>query len=51
LQSAVAVVHPSLWWTKIKAAAKERFIRKLGVVSAGEMKQIKDALATLLNLD
>jgi mRNA interferase MazF len=41
---AVAVVD------QVKAAAKERFIRKLGVASANEMEQISDALATLLNL-
>ena len=41
---AVAVVD------QIKAAAKERFIRKLGVASAGEMEQVSDALVTLLNL-
>ena len=35
---------------QIKAAAKERFIRKLGIASADEMEQISDALATLLNL-
>jgi mRNA interferase MazF len=35
---------------QIKAAAKERFIRKLGVASAGEMEQIGDALAALLSL-
>ncbi len=35
---------------QIKAAAKERFIRKLGVATTGEMEQISDALATLLNL-
>ena len=35
---------------QIKAAAKERFIRKLGVTGADEMEQISDALATLLNL-
>ena len=35
---------------QIKAAAKERFIRKLGAASAGEMQQITDALAMLLNL-
>ena len=41
---AVAVVD------QVKAAAKERFIRKLGVASANEMEQISDALATLLHL-
>ena len=41
---AVAVVD------QIKAAAKERFIRKLGVASTGEMEQISEALAMLLNL-
>ena len=35
---------------QIKAAAKERFIRKLGVASSDEMEQISDALAMLLNL-
>lgn len=35
---------------QIKAAAKERFIRKVGAASPGEMEQINDALATLLNL-
>ena len=42
---AVAVVD------QIKAAAKERFIRKLGVASPGEMEQISEALGTLLSLD
>ena len=42
---AVAVVD------QIKAAAKERFIRKLGTASAEEMQQINDALGTLLSLD
>ena len=42
---AVAVVD------QIKAAAKERFIRKLGTASAEEMQQISDALGTLLSLD
>ena len=41
---AVAVVD------QIKAAAKERFIRKLGAASADEMEQISEALATVLNL-
>ena len=41
---AVAVVD------QVKAAAKERFIRKLGIASVGEMEQIGDALAMLLNL-
>jgi mRNA-degrading endonuclease toxin of MazEF toxin-antitoxin module len=41
---AVAVVD------QIKAAAKERFIRKLGVATVKKMQQISDALATLLNL-
>ena len=41
---AVAVVD------QVKAAAKERFIRKLGVASTGEMEQISEALAILLNL-
>ncbi len=35
---------------QIKAAAKERFIRKLGVASAGEMEEISDALTTVLKL-
>ena len=42
---AVAVVD------QVKAAAKERFIRKLGSASATEMQQISEALATLLSLD
>ncbi len=42
---AVAVVD------QIKAAAKERFIRKLGTVNAEELEQIGDALSTLLSLD
>jgi mRNA interferase MazF len=42
---AVAVVD------QVKAAAKERFIRKLGTVSEAEMQQISEALATLLSLD
>lgn len=41
---AVAVVD------QVKAAAKERFIRKLGSASATEMQQISEALATLLSL-
>lgn len=41
---AVAVVD------QIKAAAKERSIRKLGVASADEIKQVSDALVTLLDL-
>ena len=41
---AVAVVD------QVKAAAKERFIRKLGVATVEEMEQISDALATLLKL-
>jgi hypothetical protein len=40
----------SPWLDQVKAAAKERFIRKLGVASAKEMEQISDALAMLLNL-
>ena len=36
---------------QIKAAAKERFIRKLGVANADEMEQIRDALATVLKID
>ena len=35
---------------QVKAAAKEHFIRKLAVASAGEMAQISEALATELNL-
>ena len=35
---------------QFKAAAKERFIRKLAVASASEMAQISEALATVLNL-
>ena len=42
---AVAVVD------QIKAASKERFIRKLGTVSPEELEQISDALSTLLSLD
>ena len=42
---AVAVVD------QIKAAAKERFIRKLGTASTDEMDQISSALSALLNLD
>jgi mRNA interferase MazF len=42
---AVAVVD------QIKAAAKERFIRKLGEATNDEMNQINDALATLIELD
>lgn len=41
---AVAVVD------QVKAAAKERFIRKLGMASADEMAQISDALAVVLSL-
>ena len=41
---AVAVVD------QVKAAAKERFIRKLGMVSADEMAQIGDALSVVLGL-
>jgi mRNA interferase MazF len=41
---AVAVVD------QLKAAAKERFIRKLGTATADEMEQISDALVTLLHL-
>ncbi len=36
---------------QIKAAAKERFIRKLGEATNHEMAQINDALAALLKLD
>ena len=35
---------------QLKVAAKERFIRKLGTATAGEMEQISDALATLLSI-
>jgi mRNA interferase MazF len=35
---------------QIKAAAKERFIRQLGVASSDEMEQIGDALAMLLSV-
>ncbi len=35
---------------QVKAAAKERFIRKVAVATAGEMAQISEALATVLNL-
>jgi mRNA interferase MazF len=42
---AVAVVD------QVKAAAKERFIRKTGEATAQEMKLIRDALTMLLNLD
>jgi mRNA interferase MazF len=41
---AVAVVD------QIKAAAKERFIRKIGEATEDEMSQISDALATLVEL-
>jgi mRNA interferase MazF len=36
---------------QIKAAAKERFIRKIGEATDDEMSQINDALATLVELD
>jgi mRNA interferase MazF len=36
---------------QIKAAAKERFIHKIGEATDAEMSQIKDALATLVELD
>ena len=36
---------------QIKAAAKERFIRKLGAATDAEMDQINNALAVLLGLD
>ena len=36
---------------QIKAAAKERFIRKLGMATDAEMSQINDALAVLIELD
>lgn len=42
---AVAVVD------QIKAATKERFIRKIGEATDDEMSQISDALATLVELD
>lgn len=35
---------------QLKAAAKERFIRKLGTATLEEMEQISDALTTLLHL-
>ena len=41
---AVAVVD------QVKVAAKKRFIRKLGMVSADEMAQIGDALSVVLSL-
>ena len=41
---AVAVVD------QVKTAAKERFIRQLGMVSADEMAQIGDALSVVLGL-
>jgi mRNA interferase MazF len=43
-QPSVAVVD------QIKAAAKERFIRRLGVASSVEMAQIGEALAVLLEI-
>ena len=36
---------------QIKAAAKERFIHKLGEATGDELSQINDALATLVELD
>ena len=36
---------------QIKAAAKERFIHKIGKATDDEMSQINDALATLVELD
>jgi mRNA interferase MazF len=36
---------------QIKAAAKERFIHKIGQATADEMSRINDALATLVELD
>jgi mRNA interferase MazF len=36
---------------QVKAAAKERFVRKLGTASTSEMEQIGDALATVLNIE
>jgi mRNA interferase MazF len=36
---------------QIKAAAKERFIHKIGEATDDEMSQISDALATLVELD
>jgi len=36
---------------QIKAAAKERFIRKIGEATDDEMRQVNDALATLVELD
>ena len=35
---------------QVKAAAKERFIRKVAVATAGEMAQSSEPLATVLNL-
>ncbi len=42
---AVAVVD------QIKAAAKERFIRKIGAATVGEMQQISEALAVRIEMD
>jgi mRNA interferase MazF len=42
---AVAVID------QIKAAAKERFIHKIGAATDDELDQINDALATLVELD
>ena len=36
---------------QIKAAAKERFIHKIGEATKEEMSLIRDALATLMELD
>lgn len=36
---------------QVKAAAKERFVRKLGIATKSEVEQISDALAVLLRLD
>ena len=44
-KSSVAVID------QIKAAAKERFIQKIGRATDDEMSQISDALATLVELD
>ena len=45
LQPCVAVVD------QVRAAAKERFVRKLAVATPDEMTQIGEALATIMNLD
>ena len=44
--------HPSVAVVdQVRAAAKERFIRKLADATPEEMAQIGEALATVLNLD